>query len=81
MLKAEIIAVTSIESYISCRICDGKVVEINEIFGKCRKCNTKIKMAKCTCGSKCVGRIMIEDDDGKEYKLTLLMTFYSTFVK
>jgi len=35
VLKAEIIAVMGIESYISCRMCDRKVVEINEILGKC----------------------------------------------
>ena len=69
VLKADIVAVMSIESYISCRVCDGKVIQINEMVGKCGKCNTKIKMAKC--GSKSVGRIVIEDDEGKEYKLTI----------
>ena len=70
VLKAEIIAVMGIESYISCRMCDGKVVEINEMLGKCGKCNTKIKMTKC--GKKSIGRIVIEDgDSGKEYKLTI----------
>ena len=69
VLKADIIAVMSIENYVSCRVCDGKVIEINEKLEKCGKCNTKIKMGKC--GSKSVGRIVIEDDDGKEYKLTI----------
>jgi len=35
VLKAEIIAVIGVERYISCRMCDRIVVEINEMLGKC----------------------------------------------
>jgi len=70
VIKAEIIAVISCESYSSCKNCDGKVAAINQILGKCGKCGTKLKLARCN--SRKAGRIIIEDsDDGKEYKLTV----------
>ena len=70
VVKAEIIAVISCETYSSCKNCDGKIIQISKVLGRCGKCNTKLKMSKCN--SKKVGRIIIEDsDDGTEYKLTV----------
>ena len=66
VVKAEIVAVLSCESYCSCKNCDGKVTQINEIVGKCGKCNAKLKISKCK--DKRVGRIIIE---AAEYKLTI----------
>ena len=70
VLNAEIVGVISCESYGSCRNCDGKVIQVNEILGKCVKCNAKLKLAKCS--SKKVGRIIIEDSANRnEHKLTV----------
>ena len=69
VVKAEIVAVLSCESYCSCKNCDGKVTQINEIVEKCGKCNAKLKISKCK--DKRVGRIIIEADNQTEYKLII----------
>lgn len=38
-------------------------------MGECNKCIAKIKLSKC--GEKNVARVILEDDTGKEYKLSI----------
>lgn len=68
VMKADVIAVIKIESYPSCQNCNGMVVEVRGI-GKCSKCGTKIKMEKSK--NKNVARVILEDDQGKEHKVTI----------
>ena len=58
------VAVLNIETYISCRNCNGKVTEINNRAGVCSKCNCKMKMKKCK--DKSVVRVILEESEGKE---------------
>ena len=67
-MKAEIIAVIKIDSYSSCRNCNGKVVQVQGM-GECSKCGTKMKKGKCK--NKNVARVILEDDEGKEHKVTI----------
>lgn len=68
VVKGEIVHVEKCESYNSCRTCKAKIVVVNESIGKCTKCEAKAKMSKC-CRSLTV-RFVIEDDGGKEYRVT-----------
>lgn len=38
-------------------------------LGECNKCNTKMKMSKCN--KLCVAHAIVEDEKGKEYKVTV----------
>ena len=68
IVKGEIAQVEKCESYSSCRTCKAKIVAENEIVGKCPKCEAKVKMSKCL---KSVStRLVIVDDDDREYRVT-----------
>ena len=47
VFKGEIVAVTNLEVYSSCRNCIAKVVEWGEAMVACGKCDSKIKALKC----------------------------------
>ena len=66
VIKGEIIGVVNCESYASCKNCDGKVVQFNQLLGKC---SATLKMARCS--NKKVARVILVDLDGSKYKLTL----------
>jgi len=68
VVRAEVASVISIDSYVSCRNCLGKVLETKNGVGECGKCNAKVKLAKCK--NRNVARIEIEDEKGgTQYKL------------
>ena len=68
VMKAEIIAVIKIEAYASCRNCNGKVIQVGGI-GECSKCSAKMKIGKWK--NKNVARVILEDGEEKEHKLTI----------
>ena len=68
-INAEVVAVLNIETYISCRNCNGKVTEVNNGVGECSKCICKMKMKKCK--GKSVVRVILEESEGKEYKVSM----------
>ena len=64
----EIIGVLSYENYSSCITCNGKVVQISQIISQCIKCGLKVKSSRCV---ECtVARLMIQDKEGNEYRVT-----------
>jgi len=71
VFKGEIVAIISNGMYNSCRNCNTKVS--GELSGSgitvCVKCGMKMKLSKCTRGS--VARVILEDEDQKEYKVTI----------
>lgn len=71
VIKGELIAVLSADTYHCCinAHCRAKVVPFDEYFGECRKCNATIKLHKCPLMETSV--IMMEGEDGVEYKITL----------
>ena len=69
VVKGEVIGVVSVETYTSCVSCHGKVTETKTGVGQCSKCSTKVKMGKCKIQS--VARVVIEEEGGKEHKLTM----------
>ena len=69
-MKGEVVALVSMDEYKSCRNCNAKVVEGGKFaMGECSKCNTKMKMSKCN--KQCIAHVIIEDDKGKEHKVTV----------
>ena len=69
VVKGEIVGVLGCDEFKSCRSCKSKVVSVNEVIGQCSKCGMKAKLSKC---AKCVAaRIIIEDEEGKEYKVSV----------
>ena len=69
VVKAEVVAVISMEMYASCVNCHGKVLEASREVGQCSKCNTKVKMLKCK--NQSVARVVVEEEGGKQHKLTM----------
>ena len=59
----------------SYRNCNEKVSVINQLMGECSKCSAKIKFSKCA--EKNDARVLhaLEDVNGKEYKLSILMKY------
>lgn len=56
-------------TYSSCRNCNAKVLEGSGGIAMCSKCNSKIKLAKC--GKKGIARVILEDEDNNEHKVTI----------
>ena len=69
VFKAQIVTVISVKIYGSCRNCNSKVLEGSGGIAMCSKCNSKIKLAKC--GKKGIGRVILEDEDNNEHKVTI----------
>ena len=63
-VKAEIVAIIVIDVYNGCRNCNAKVIGAHGAMDVCSKCNTKMKMARCT--NQSVANVILEDEDGKE---------------
>ena len=59
----------TIENYISCKSCSGKVTPTNKGLGECTKCSSKMKRSKCK--DRNVARVVLEEQ-GKEHKVTML---------
>jgi len=68
VIKAEVVSVIGIDSYISCRNYLGKVTETSKGVGEYGKCKPKVKLAKCK--SRNVARIEIEEDGGGAIQAT-----------
>ena len=45
--EGEIVGIQSIDEYLWCIMCKGKVSELNQAIGQCSKCGTKQKLVKC----------------------------------
>ena len=68
VVEGEIIAVLKTEVYVGCRNCSSKVLEVEGI-GECTKCGAKMKVGKCKC--KHIARVVLEDVNDKEYRVTM----------
>jgi len=71
VIIGEIVAVIAMDEYKSCRNCTAKVIEEGGklAMGVCSKCNTKMKLSKCN--KQCVAHVIVEDEKGKEHKVTV----------
>lgn len=78
-INAEVVAVLNVETYISCRICNGKVTEVHNGVGECSKCNSKMKMKKCK--DKSVARVILEEREGKEHKVSMFTEVIQEVIK
>ncbi len=71
VISGEIVGVASCETYDSCRNCHVKVTATG-------KCGMKMKLSKC---EKCfAARLVIDGEDGKEYKATAFTRFLEVIV-
>lgn len=68
MVTAEIVAVSKCESYMTCKVCKAKVLELSRTIGECTKCEAKVKLSKTTSNVKV--SMILEDEDKKEYRVT-----------
>ena len=68
MFEGEIVAVTNVEEYTSCRNCNAKV-ESSQAIVVCGKCNSKMKVSKCA--KKAVAHVIVEDTEKQEHKVTI----------
>ena len=78
-MKAEIVEVASMDSYNSSRSCSGKVTEVKKGVRECTKCHCKIKISKSK--QQNVARVVLEDEGGKEYKVTMCGEMIQTIVQ
>ena len=69
VIKAEMVGVIGLELYKSCINCHAKVAAANDVFGQCCKCGTRAKLSRC--GEGCVASLILEDDQKKEYQVTV----------
>ena len=58
-MEGEITAVLSVSQYFSCTSCKAKVNKINNTLGYCSKCDSTVKLSKCTNNSS--AKIVVED--------------------
>ena len=66
--EGEITAVLSVDDYISCVSCKGKVKALSEIVGECLKCCAKVKMSRC--GRNTSVKFVVEGSEDKSWRLT-----------
>lgn len=66
--EGEIAAVLSIDHYISCISCKGKVNPVSEVVGECLKCYAKVKMSRC--GHNTSVKFVVEGSQNKSWRLT-----------
>ena len=52
------------------RSCKGKTKEITQVIVECTKCGVKAKADRCKQLQVTTARLVIEDTEGKEYKVT-----------
>lgn len=78
VIEAEIVAVLKVETYIGCRSCSSKVVQVGTL-GECSKRDAKMKISKCK--SKHFGRVILEDSKGNEHKLTMFNEVFQQVVE
>ena len=69
VVKGDIVAVVSLDLYKGCRNCNAKVANTSTVFGVCTKCNTKMKLTRCA--NQSVANVILEDLDGKEYRVAI----------
>ena len=61
MVTAEVVAVSKCESYLTCKVCKAKVMQLSEMFGECMKCEAKVNLSKAMSNVKV--RMILEDED------------------
>ena len=62
-------AVVNSEMYTSCINRNARVSESSVNIAACSKCSTKIKLFKCAKNSD--ARVILEDGEGDEHKITI----------
>ena len=67
VVKADIVG--NVDTYKSCRSCNGKIIESDAPIGLCSKCNSKMKIARCI--DHRVVNVLLLDENDKEYKVTI----------
>lgn len=77
VFQGEIVTVTSVEMYTSCRNCNAKV-ESSEGIIVCAKCNSKMKASKCA--KKGVAHVIVEDSAQEEHKVTIFSEVIDSIV-
>ena len=66
VVKADIVGIIgNVDTYKSCCSCNGKIIETNAPIGVCSKCNSKMKITRCSDHS--VVNVMLLDENNKEY--------------
>ena len=75
VVKGEIVAVISSETYTSCKNCNAKVLESSRNIVECGKCNTKMKVSKC--GKKLLPVSSLRMKQKKSTKLLSLVKFWN----
>ena len=68
VVVGEIVEVSKVERYTSCRGCSSKVTKRTELTGECSRCETRVKLSKCPV--TLTARIVVENDTGTAYPLT-----------
>ena len=66
-VEGEIVAISSIVMYLACCLCEAKVVEEDDI-GICNKCNSVVKLSKCS-KNVIVEFILIVNEDNKKVRV------------
>ena len=70
VVKAEIVGIIcNVDTYKSCRSCSGTIIETDAPIGVCSKCNSKMKIARCS--NHRVVNVMLLDENDKEYMVTV----------
>ena len=70
VVKGDIVGILgNVDTYKSCRSCNGKIIDTKAPIGVCSKCNSKMKVARCS--DHTVVNAMLVDENNKEYRVTI----------
>ena len=67
-MQGEIVVVLKTETYIGCRNCNSKVVQVGAM-GECTKCGARMKLGKCKNNHS--ARVILKDVNAKEHRVTM----------
>ena len=81
-VHGEIDTVENCEEYLSCKLCRAKMTKCTSgILAVCSKstCGAKTKVSKCNRSS--IAKVVIKDNKGFEYKVTIFDNVLSTIIE
>ena len=69
VLEGEVVGVMSVEEYVCCVGCQGKVIRETDVIGECGRCKMKVKMSRCKRGA--TAHVVFEGDNGVQKNLVI----------
>ena len=79
VVEGEIDGVLYSDEYCGCIACNAKVKSDNDVLGECTKCGMLMKLKKCKTLE--TARVVVSDQGGREYTLTMFDSVIANIIE